>query len=167
MPGRGVSLVMVDLSHAGRRSVLRCVVIGGWLAIAPVPSAYQPLTGVQKAQTDQRLARPVCLLENTDTVTPRQESADLSEDAKRNLFLEIARVRSQAKTESEKAYPTGSSGLLAPSSGKSTRLDLKRNAMRASLEAQYLEPVIDRHHVSCDRIRQIFQEGQLKKWPSR
>ena len=195
MPRRGVSLVMVALSHAGRRSVLRCVVIGGWLAIGPVPSGYQPLPGVQKTQPDERLARPVCLLENTATVTnagadrpgtrklpvasesrpaqstgsstPRQESADLSEDAKRNLFLEIARVRIQAKTEAEKTYPTGSSGFLAPSSGKSTRLDLKRNAMTASLEAQYLEPVIDKHHVSCDQIRQIFQEGQLKKWPSR
>jgi hypothetical protein len=186
---------MVALSHAGRKGVLRCAIIGGWLAISPVPSAYQPLRGVQKAQTDERLARPVCLLENPDTVTkagadtpgtrkipassesrtaqstgsstPRQESADLSEDARRNLFLEIARVRIQAKTEAEKTYPTGSSGFLAPSSGKSTRLDMKRNAMTVSLEAQYLEPVIDTHRVSCDQIRQIFQEGQSKKWPSR
>ena len=210
MPGRGVSLVMVTLSHAGRRSVLRCVVIGGWLAIAPLPSGYQPLAinavasersaafstpAVQKARTDERLPRPACLLENTDTVTnaggdtpgtrkipapsesraaqstgsstARQESSDLSEDARRSVFLDIARVRIQAKSEAEKTYPTGSSGLLAPSSGKSTRLDLKRSAMIVSLEAQYLEPVIDKHHLSCDQIRQLFQEGQLKKWPSR
>ena len=176
------TIVRHGVSRVALRSVA-CLFLGYGLLATVMASAPQntpagprsvqapvPATGRAKPScTVSEPGEPATLPGGGSTSSPsaiRATELPSAEHDRQRIFVDIRKAVESARRETVAAYPPSSSApLVSPSDATKPRRYAE--AFRISLlasESRFLAEVSAQNRVTCDQIRAIFREGQVKKW---
>ena len=132
--------------------------------------AFSPLA-VDRAWSQELDKKPSCTISGPETAVPPRAAGQTQispeEPTRRTVFIETAKALDKARIETAAAYPRSkSTPLLAPSpAGKAQRYTSALRLTLLAAEARHVTEIQRRHGLECAQVREIYREGQLKKWP--
>jgi acetyl-CoA acetyltransferase len=163
---KGANIVqLIFLLNAVRRARRRILIgaialllAGGTIACKPIGKSNENNQGNRPsspAPTPSATPEPSAASANQNTQPAQAEETDrrfgLSEDQRRQVFMEMTQADQRATKEAEQKYPI---------------TEVKKNAeYERALREKYYNAIAKKYKLTVDQLGWVAEEGIKKKWP--